>query len=68
MPDPDPDWDWDALFESITSLAVLVLLMDKRPMGKEMRRLSLERMRADTKEAAEIAAFLYTRDKEGREP
>ncbi|MFE1960930.1 hypothetical protein [Streptomyces sp. NPDC059479] len=58
---PEPDWDWDALFDQITSLAVLALLLDKQQLNTPVRRLALERMKADAEEAAEIAGFLNAR-------
>ncbi|MEV0038572.1 hypothetical protein [Streptomyces sp. NPDC050804] len=65
---PQPDWDWDALFEQITRLFVLAVLLDGHPLDTPLRRLALERMAADTSEAAQIAGFLHARAKERTEP
>ncbi|MFJ2212754.1 hypothetical protein ACIQVO_17895 [Streptomyces sp. NPDC101062] len=65
--EPRGDDDWDALFERLTGLAVLALLVDRNQRDRSARLLALQLLETDTREAADLAGFLHAREREGIE-
>lgn len=65
---PERDADWDEYFDQITSLATIAYILDAVPMSKRARMIALDRLAADTQKAAEVAAFLAARCREGGDP